>query len=696
MILALILLSSACLIPIAYFWSRRDERLGFACFKLLCALCLALSLVIFIKNQDITVKIPYVLGLGFSLRLDGFRRLFITLTSFMFLISGLFAEDYLKNNENKPRYILFSLLTLYSVLGVFMADDFITLFVFFEIMSFASYPLVVHEGNEKALSAGKSYLSIAIFGGMSILMGLFLLNFDKGYSFLGIGLSPVIKSSLIPALLMLAGFGAKAGLFPLHVWLPKAHPVAPAPASALLSGVLTKTGVFGIIALTHSNIMSSPEFLHILLIVSLLSMLIGALIALFSLDLKETLAASSMSQIGFICLGIALSKINGVKEGYAAFGAIWHMLNHSLVKLTLFLAAGAVYMETHELNINKIKGFGRKKPLLLICFIIGIMNLAGIPGSSGYISKTLLHEGIIEQIHLMRHSLQSPLLFQAAEIVFMVSGGLTLCYMLKLFICIFIEKGNEIKENSEISKKTAKPRLFSRLLILIPALILIALGVFWEQTLHFLKGFADFLSAGAVNKLHAYSLEGLKGAGISLAAGIALYLIIVRKFIVKNGEYTALRPKWLEIENSIYMPLTRAVRALCVSFSRLFAFIPDKLFSILARRDLVYILTKAIAFLPEFILLNIARLIFRDKKPREAIKNGNRLTNALGKSANRLSGFICALHEKTPDKDYSFIFGALYENIRLYLERMSHSLSLSLMMFSIGLIIFLIYTFLSK
>ena len=174
---------------------------------------------------------------------------------------------------------------------------------------------------------------------------------------------------------MLFGFGAKAGAFPLHIWLPKAHPVAPAPASALLSGILTKTGIFGILILSCHLFIYDRTWGILIFTIGVLTMFGGALLAVFSVDLKRTLACSSMSQIGFIMVGIGIlallsdkNLLSGILSDtvshmedplevlHAVYGTFLHMVNHSLIKLVLFMAAGVIFMNTHALDLNEIRG----------------------------------------------------------------------------------------------------------------------------------------------------------------------------------------------------------------------------------------------------------------------------------------------------------------------------------------------------
>ena len=193
-----------------------------------------------------------------------------------------------------------------------------------------------------------------------------------------------------------------SGQRPAHIWLPKAHPVAPAPASALLSGILTKVGMFGILVLTSYLFLWDSGWGSLILILGVCTMVIGAVLALFSIDLKRTLACSSVSQIGFILVGVGMSGLLGEENALAIRGSLLHMVNHSLIKLALFMAAGVVFMNVHKLDLNEIRGFGRKKPLLNGIFLMGALGIGGIPLWNGYISKTLIHESIVEYLELLK------------------------------------------------------------------------------------------------------------------------------------------------------------------------------------------------------------------------------------------------------------------------------------------------------
>ncbi len=302
---------------------------------------------------------------GLYLKLDGFRLLYGCIAALMWMMTGIFSREYFAHYRNRNRYYFFYLLTLGATVGVFLSGDLYTTFIFFEIMSLASYVWVIHDEKPAAMKAGEIYLAIAVIGGLVMLMGLFLLYDAAGtlrMSELHDAVEAVMQEKgmqiYAAGLCMLFGFGAKAGMFPLHVWLPKAHPVAPAPASALLSGILTKTGVFGVLVISAEIFRYDPQWGRLILYLGTITMFGGAFLAVFSIDLKRTLACSSMSQIGFILVGAGMMELLGAENALAVRGTILHMVNHSMIKLILFMAAGVVYRNLHALDLNEIRGFG--------------------------------------------------------------------------------------------------------------------------------------------------------------------------------------------------------------------------------------------------------------------------------------------------------------------------------------------------
>lgn len=507
-----------------------------------------------------------------SFSAEPFQLLYGTIATIMWICALLSSKEYMRRKLHAGRYYTFMAITYLATAGVFLSGDLLTLFVFFEIMSFASYVLVVQEETPQALAAGGLYLAVSVGGGMALLMGLFLLQDALGTldwtQWAGALETMTDRSRLYPAAgLAAAGFGAKAGLFPLHIWLPKAHPVAPAPASALLSGILTKTGIFGLVILSAYLFEGDRSWGALLLILSLVTMLLGAVLALFSVDLKRALACSSVSQIGFITLGIALVCLLGPHNAIAARGVILYMVNHSAVKLLLFLLAGAVYLDTHQLDLNMLCGWGRKKPLPTLFFLTGAASIAGLPFTAGYAGKTLLHEGILECLTANAQAGNFRDLLVASEWIFLFTGGLTVAYMAKLFICIFLKK-NQDAVLQEVYDQKAGPFAgpLTTTALAVPAIFLAVAGLMPQTTLDVMAGRTQsFLTHHALeHSVHYYTPANLSGALIVLGIGTAVYFGVVRRLLMKsasgNGKYYADRwPAVLDLERLVFRPLVRGM-----------------------------------------------------------------------------------------------------------------------------------------
>lgn len=502
-----------------------------------------------------TYEILNICGQGLFLKLDGFRLIYCCIALFMWSVSLLFSKEYFAHYSHKARYYGFLILTMFATLGVFLSADLFTMFIFFEVMSLSSYVWVAQEETEEALKTAGMYLAVAVIGGMVLLMGLFLFNnavgtlrIDEIYEAVQRVWAEKSAQIYVAGFLMLFGFGAKAGMFPMHFWLPKAHPVAPAPASALLSGILTKCGVFGILILTAEVFVHDLTWGSVILTLGVITMVLGAVLAVFSVNLKRTLACSSVSQIGFILVGVGMQCFLGEENALAVRGTFLHMVNHSLIKLLLFNVAGVVYMNLHALDLNTVREFGRKKPFLMGCFLMGALGIGGIPLWNGYVSKTLLHESIVEYIAHLTQLGESTLIFQTIEWVFLFSGGLTVAYMLKLFVCLFIEK-NSTKQDVYDEKKNYMS-LLSKIVIGLAAAVLPIMGFFPGLTMDKMAdAVMSFMRSGPLqHEVHYFSWTNLKGGLTSILIGILVYIFVIRKLFMKNGRYVDLWPKQLDIE----------------------------------------------------------------------------------------------------------------------------------------------------
>ncbi len=643
---------------------------------------------------------------GMDLKLDGFRLLYGGIAALMWMMTGIFSREYFRHYRNRNRYYFFYLVTLGATMGVFLSADLYTTFLFFEIMSLTSYVWVVHDEKPAAMKAGEIYLSIAVIGGLVMLMGLFLLYDAAGtlrMSELYGAVQRVLpqKQGQIGAagLCMLFGFGAKAGMFPLHVWLPKAHPVAPAPASALLSGILTKTGVFGVLVVSSELFRRDMRWGKLILCLGAVTMFGGALLAVFSIDLKRTLACSSMSQIGFILVGAGMTQLLGAGNALAARGTILHMVNHSLIKLVLFMAAGAVYMNVHKLDLNDIRGFGRKKPFLKAVFLTGALSIGGVPGWSGYVSKTLLHESIVEYAQELAAAGEPSLWVRGIEWVFLLTGGLTIAYMTKLFAAVFVEK-HPLRQQEYDGKRDYMNRE-STLALAVPAVLLTAAGFFPYLTMDRLADLSQgFLYAEApAHAVRYFSFGNLKGALISLAIGTVVYFGFIRKFLMGKDEkgegiYRDVWPRWLDLEDSLYRPvfqraLAAAAGGVCRYADRLY--VSGKLLRGLL--EVSAFLSRCCDCLTDGLLALLRSTTHKSRTERHVYLIGTRFSRTMGMLLDQVIRVLNRTIRKKNPIEHSFVvtFAEWEEVFKRTSRLISVSLSFGLMLAVIGLGLTLIY-----
>ena len=643
---------------------------------------------------------------GMYLKVDGFRLLYGSIAAFMWMMTGIFSREYFSHYRNRNRYYFFYLLTLGATMGVFLSGDLYTTFLFFEIMSLTSYVWVVHDEKPAAMKAGEIYLAIAVIGGLVMLMGLFLLYDAAGTLHMSELYGAVSRAGqekeqqiFLAGLCMLFGFGAKAGMFPLHVWLPKAHPVAPAPASALLSGILTKTGVFGVLVVSAEIFRYDEQWGKLILCLGVITMFGGAFLAVFSIDLKRTLACSSMSQIGFILVGTGMTELLGEENALAVRGTILHMVNHSLIKLILFMAAGVVYMNLHRLDLNEIRGFGKRKPLLKGIFLMGALSIGGIPGWSGYVSKTLLHESIVEYAEELLARGEPYLWIRGAEWVFLLTGGMTIAYMTKLFAAVFLEE-HPVRQQEYDERKVCMNRE-STLALLLPAALLTAMGFF---PYFFMNGAADLAQGFLHGEMPAhavryFSMGNLKGALISLTVGALVYFGFIRKFLMGKNEkgeriYLDVLPRWMDLEDMVYRPVFQkaavaVASGICSGIDRLYV-VRELLRGML---ELSAFLSRCCDHLVDGILVFFRSTTHKSRTERHVYLIGTWFSRTLGMLLDQVVRLLnCTIRKKKPiERSFVVTFAEWEEMFRRTNRLISVSLSFGLMLAAIGLGLTLVY-----
>lgn len=425
------------------------RRRAMICFVITALLVNTAAVFTLLAQPDLRLEAFHFTGtLTLLFKIDNLSRLFTALVSIIWLIVGVYAFEYMKHEGHEQRFFLFYLLTQGALSALGFSGNYMTLYLFFELMTLVSMPLVLHSMTREAIAAALKYLFYSIAGASLSLVG-FVLMFLYGGSleFLPGGtLDPLLyagheKVLQAGAMLAIIGFGTKAGMFPLHAWLPTAHPVAPAPASAVLSGVITKAGILAVLRVIYYqfgvDFIRGTSVQYTWMTLTLITVFMGSMLAFKEPVLKKRLAWSSVSQVSYILFGLSVLNAAGMT------GALLHVVFHSIVKNGLFLVAGAVIYTTHKTNVSELDGIGKQMPITMWSFTLLSITLIGIPPTSAFLSKW----------HLAKGALLSggDLLSLIGPIILLLSAMLTAAYLLSISINGFFRNVSE--EGDAFDKK---------------------------------------------------------------------------------------------------------------------------------------------------------------------------------------------------------------------------------------------------
>jgi multicomponent Na+:H+ antiporter subunit D len=337
-------------------------------------------------------------GVGLSFRADGLGMFFALVSSTLWVLTTVYAIGYMKGEHARVRFFGFFALCVSTTVGIAFAENLLTLFLFYEILTICTYPLVIHDETPEALKAGRKYLAYTLTGGGLVLLGCLLVESAAGTLTLSQpGILPATAGGarLLPIFLMLVvGFGTKAAIMPLHGWLPTAM-VAPTPVSALLHAVaVVKVGVFGLLRVIYNvfgvALLRDLGYAAWLVVFAAFTIVAASLLALVQDNLKRRLAYSTVSQLSYIVLAAALLS------PLAALAAVVHIANQAFAKITMFFVAGAIERTTGRTHVHELTGIGREMPWTMVAFTVASLSFMGVPLFAGFVTKWYLSLGALQ------------------------------------------------------------------------------------------------------------------------------------------------------------------------------------------------------------------------------------------------------------------------------------------------------------
>ncbi|MFC2040356.1 monovalent cation/H+ antiporter subunit D family protein [Chloroflexota bacterium] len=422
-------------------------------------------------------------GISLALKVDMAGIIFALSASLLWILTSAYSVGYERGlgEHKQTRYFASFAVCVSATIGIAFAANLFTFVVFYEILTIATYPLVIHKETPEAIAAGRKYLVYLLTGGVAVLFALALtynlagtLDFVPG-GFLTLEMGKGLLIAVFVAFLV--GFGFKSALMPLHSWLPAAM-AAPTPVSGLLHAVaVVKAGVFGFVR--AFGFVIGPDLLQKIGAANVVASIAGFTVVTASLlafkqgNLKKRLAYSTIGHLAYIVLGVSLFSPD------AWTGSLLHIVNHAAMKITLFFCAGAIYVRVHKTEINELDGIGRQMPITMAAFAIASIGLAGIPPVGGFISKWYLVSGAVDS---------GQYIFTA---VYLLSGLFNAAYFFPIVIRAFFRRSEKYTKFGEASMWMVIP-------LVITALLAVALGLFPDIFFHFAE-----LSSGAAKSIFA-------------------------------------------------------------------------------------------------------------------------------------------------------------------------------------------------
>lgn len=421
------------------------------------------------KGSSLTL-LALVPGNPICFAVDSMGGMFATMVAFLWILCVFYAFEYMKHEGGENRFFAYYVMAFGIMMGISFAGNLITLYLFYEFLTLITVPLVIHSENVQSTTAARIYLIFSIAGATVALMGIAMIAITGGStSFATGGVMQQVATGAsvlqIAYVLCFFGFGVKSAIMPFHAWLPVAS-VAPTPVSALLHAVaVVKAGVFAIARVTYftigADILRGTTAQAIVIAACLITILYGSAMALMQKHLKRRLAYSTISQLSYILFGLALMT----QEGYT--GGMMHLVGHAIVKITLFLVAGAILYKTNREYVWELRGIGKAMPVTMIVFTIASFALVGIPPLPGFFSKWFLTAAAF--------GTGNSWLAFGGTVILAVSALLTAIYLFSICVNAFIPgEGFNVEE---ANKGVSDPNRYMKIPLIILAVAIVLFGV---------------------------------------------------------------------------------------------------------------------------------------------------------------------------------------------------------------------------
>lgn len=531
---------------------------------------ITLSGIYFISSLNLVSLSPVlftvegIFGVGLSFKLELLNLHLILLTTFIFFSITLYQFSNYENTSHERSFSWFFILTYIASIGALLSNDLMSFFLFFEFVTFTTYGLIVRERdkNPKVLKVGFMYITMGVFGGLLILSGIIVLYALTGgfaWDALALLYLETNNQAYFVSILFILGFLIKSAAVPFHFWLVRLYSETPYSINALSSGILTKLSAFGLLKvitliyfvsnnrITDMNpILSSIKWLGLgLIIIAAFTMLVGVGLAIVEEDMRKMLTYHSISQMGYILLGIGIAAYLGEKGALGLSGSLYHMVNHALFKSALFMSAGILYNITKEHSMYMMGGILKKSPILGLLTLIPVLGITGMVGFNGYASKALIHHAVSESIQYGHPA------FIILEIVFILVSAGTVTSFLKFYWFIFV---NAIP--THIKKLDFKPQI-AWLALVINAIMILLIGIFPNYLVTEFYGPISsntYYNIDFVNKyliqLDYFSLLELRGMLGILILGSTMFYLGIRFDLFHQH-----LPHWLSAENLFFQPI---------------------------------------------------------------------------------------------------------------------------------------------